>query len=103
MRYPYGIPSQNLAPPVFNFFDEFRRLDQRHNVLGNFDTSLMTLRLLCHNALDGYDFDFEEKFITLEWANVHKQTNGSDCGLFAIAFAKRRRYQRKTKKMQTIE
>ena len=44
----------------------------------------MTLQLLCHNALSDfdYDFDFKEKFITLEWANVQKQTNGSDCGLY---------------------
>ena len=29
----------------------------------------------------------EKESITLEWANVHKQPNGHDCGLFAIAFA----------------
>ena len=29
----------------------------------------------------------EEKSIKLEWANVQKQPNGSDCGVFAIAFA----------------
>ena len=29
----------------------------------------------------------EEESITLEWANVHKQPNGRDCGIFAIAFA----------------
>ena len=29
----------------------------------------------------------EEKSITLEWANVQKQPNVSDCGPFAIAFA----------------
>ena len=32
---------------------------------------------------------------------MQKQTNGSDCALFAIAFAKRR--CQKTKKMQAIE